>query len=187
MFSYLKIFIYLIIISSYLTAGDLLPVGTKAPNFKLPDAYGEMHKLSDYIGHRVVLYFYPKDGTPGCTKEACNLRDNYEILQEKGIIILGISYDDAESHQKFINEHQLPFTLLSDLDKKVADLYGAKGGMLGFIGAKRITYLIDEKGEIMHIFKDVDTSGHAEQILSVLKKKLDSKEAEIKPDTTEIE
>lgn len=187
MFSYLRIFIYLIIISSYLSAGDLLPIGAKAPDFKLPDAYGEMHKLSDYIGHKVVLYFYPKDGTPGCTNEACNLRDNYEILQEKGIIILGISYDDAESHQKFINEHQLPFTLLSDFDKQVADLYGAKGGLLGFMGAKRITYLIDEKGKIMHVFKDVDTRGHAEQIFSVLKKKLKSEEAEIKPDTTKIE
>jgi peroxiredoxin Q/BCP len=187
MFSYIKIFLYLVIMSSYLMAGDVLPIGTKAPDFELPDADGKMHKLSDYIGHKVILYFYPKDGTPGCTKEACNLRDNYEILQEKGIIILGISYDDAESHQKFIKEHQLPFTLLSDSEKKVADLYGAKGGILGFVGARRITYLIDENGKIMHVFKDVDTSGHAEQILSILKEKVESKEKEIKPDTTEIE
>ena len=187
MCSCLRIFIYLLMMTSYLIAGDLLPIGAIAPDFELPDAHGKMHKLSDYQGKKVVLYFYPKNGTPGCTKEACNLRDNYEALQEKGIIILGISYDDAESHQEFIKEHDLPFTLLSDKEKKVADLYGAKGGMLGFIGAKRITYLIDESGKIMYVFNKVDTGNHSEQILEILKEKDKSEKEEIKQDTTDIE
>ena len=187
MYSYLKIFIFLIMSLSYLIAGDLLPLGAKAPDFELPDAQGMMHKLSDYRGKKVVVYFYPKDGTPGCTNEACNLRDNYDVLQDHGLVILGISYDDAESHQKFIKEHQLPFTLLSDTEKKVADLYGAKGGLLGFIGAKRITYLLDENGKVMHVFKDVDTGSHAEQILDVLKHNPENNENSEKPDTTKIE
>ena len=187
MYSYLKIFIFLIMSLSYLIAGDLLPVDTKAPDFELPDAQGKMHKLSDYLGKKIVIYFYPKDGTPGCTNEACNLRDNYDVLLEKGLVVLGISYDDAESHQKFIKEHQLPFTLLSDTDKKVANLYGAKGGLLGFVGAKRITYLIDENGIIMHVFDKVDTGNHSEQILEVLKEKENSKKEEVKSDTTKIE
>jgi thioredoxin-dependent peroxiredoxin len=162
------ILIGLFIMVSLLFAGDLLPVGADAPDFALPDAQGQVHKLSDYLGKKVVIYFYPKDGTPGCTKEACNLRDNYQALQDRGLVILGISYDDAESHKEFIKEHNLPFTLLSDTDKKVADMYGAKGGLLGFIGAKRITYLIDEHGKIMHVFDDVDTGDHADQILAVL-------------------
>ncbi|MEJ2543850.1 MAG: thioredoxin-dependent thiol peroxidase [Calditrichaceae bacterium] len=187
MHSYLKIFIFLIMSFSYLTAGDLLSVGTKAPDFALPDANGKIHKLSDYQGKKVVIYFYPKDGSPGCTKEACNLRDNYDVLKDKGLIILGISYDDEKSHQNFIKEHQLPFTLLSDTDKKVADLYGAKGGLLGFIGAKRITYLIDESGKVLHVFDDVDTGAHAEQILDVLNNMPESKKGSEESDSTKIE
>jgi len=187
MHSYLKIFIYLIMMVSYLRAGDLLSVGEVAPDFELPDAYGKMHKLSDYQGKKVVIYFYPKNGTPGCTREACNLRDNYEILQQKGVIILGISYDDAESHKNFIREHQLPFSLLSDTEKKVADSYGAKGGVLGFIGAKRITYLIDESGKILHVFVNVDVGNHAEDILKVLDEKDQNQKEEAETDTTKIE
>lgn len=187
MFSCIKTFIGLFMMLSYLTAGDLIPIGTKAPNFELTDAQGKMHKLSDYMGKKVVIYFYPKDDTPGCTKEACNMRDNYGALQKNGIVILGISYDDAESHKKFRDKYQLPFTLLSDTDKKVADLYGAKGGLLGFIGAKRITYLIDESGKIMHVFDEVDSGRHAEQILELIEEKGKSKNAKIKPDTTVIE
>ena len=177
----------LLLILSNLTAGDLLPIGTEAPDFELVDAQGKIHKLSDYTGNKVVVYFYPKDDTPGCTKEACNLRDNYETLQEEGLIILGISYDNAESHQEFSDKYQLPFTLLSDTDKKVADLYGAKGGILGFIGAKRITYLIDETGKIMHVFKKVDSGKHAEQILKVLESLDKSVKENLKPDSAAIE
>ena len=187
MFSISKIFIGVFLIISYLTAGDLLLIGAKAPDFELADAQGRMHKLSDYTGNKVVIYFYPKDDTPGCTKEACNLRDNYEVLLEKEIVILGISYDDADSHRKFSEKYQLPFTLLSDRDKKVADLYGAKGGILGFIGAKRITYLVDESGKIMHVFDKVDSGRHAEQILEVIEENGKSKKANAKPDTTVIE
>lgn len=146
----------------------MLPAGSKAPDFTLQDAEGQRHQLSSYLGKKVVLYFYPKNNTPGCTSEACNLRDNFDILKDKGIVILGISYDSPESHKKFIEKHGLPFILLSDQKKKVADLYGAKGGILGFLGAKRITYLIDEQGVIMHRFDKVDASNHARQILSVL-------------------
>jgi len=186
MYFYQMIFIFLGILISFVTAGDLLTIGTKAPDFELPDAYGNLHKLSDYRGKIIVLYFYPKNGTPGCTKEACNLRDNYEVLQKRGLVILGISYDDAESHQNFIEENQLPFVLLSDTEKQVSELYGAKGGMLGFIGAKRITYLIDESGEIMHIFDKVDTGAHSQQILEVLDKMSESDEL-VKPDSSQNE
>ena len=184
---YINFFIVILILASNTVAGDLLAAGSPAPDFKLPDANGQFHSLSDYKGNIVVLYFYPKDDTPGCTKEACNLRDNYKILQDNGIVILGVSYDNAESHQKFIAKHQLPFTLLSDTNKKVADLYGAKGGILGFIGAKRITYLIDKKGNIMHVFDNVDTGSHAEQILAFLKEQQPGKPGEMKKDTSTVE
>lgn len=146
----------------------MLPAGSEAPDFTLKDADGQMHQLSSYRGKKVVLYFYPKNNTPGCTSEACNLRDNFDVLKEKGIVVLGVSYDSPESHKQFGEKHGLPFTLLSDRDKKVAGMYGAKGGLLGFMGAKRITYLIDEQGIIMHRFDKVDSANHARQILSVL-------------------
>lgn len=183
----MKIFIYSLLITSYLLADDFLTIGSKAPDFELPDAQGKIHKLSDYLNSKVVIYFYPKDGTPGCTKEACNLRDNYKTLQEIGIVILGISYDDAESHQKFINEHQLPFTLLSDTKKKVSELYGAKRGLLGFIGAKRITYLIDETGYIMHVFDEVDSGNHSGQIIDVITERDKNNKTKATPDTSVIE
>lgn len=146
----------------------MLAVGSLAPDFALKDEAGKVHHLSDYRGTKVVLYFYPKNNSPGCTQEACNLRDNFEVLKEKGVVILGISYDDMRSHKNFKEEYQLPFTLLSDSDKKVAEMYGAKGGLLGFLGAKRITYLIDEEGKIKHLFEKVDPGNHAKQILAVL-------------------
>ena len=182
MLSCMKTLLGVFLMLSYLTAGDLLLIGTDAPDFELMDARGKMHKLSDYMRKKLIIYFYPKDDTPCCTKEACNMRDNYESLQKENIVILGISYDDTQSHHKFSDKYQLPFTLLSDTEKRVADLYGAKGGLLGFIGAKRITYLIDESGKIMHVFDNVDSGRHSEQILEVLKEK-DNTE----PDTTSIE
>ena len=180
-------FIFLSAIVAYVSAGDLLSVGSTAPDFKLPDAQGKFHTLSDYRGKKVVLYFYPKDGTPGCTREACNLRDNYKMLQEKGLVILGISYDDSASHKEFKEKNRLPFTLLSDKKKKVADLYGAKGGIFSFFGAKRITYLIDENGKIIHVFNKVDTGNHAEQILKILEEQKSDRPEEMQQDTTSIE
>ncbi len=154
-----------------LHAGGILSAGQKAPDFTLYDFQGKAHNLSDYAGKKLVLYFYPKDNTPGCTAEACNLRDQYSLLLEKGLVVLGISFDDAESHQSFTQKYNLPFTLLSDPDKKTAEAYGAKrGGLFSFIGARRITFLIDKKGTILHVFEDVKTKSHAEQILQFLNK-----------------
>jgi peroxiredoxin Q/BCP len=171
-----KLILFTFLFVSLLFGADMLKVGQKAPDFALPDANGKIHKLSDYRGEKVVLYFYPKDNSPGCTNEACNLRDNYTALQDRNLIILGVSYDDGESHKKFAADHNLPFTLLSDTAKTVAEMYGAKRGLLGFIGAKRITYLIDENGIIIHVFDDVDTKAHSRQILDVLDKSEASKE-----------
>jgi peroxiredoxin Q/BCP len=164
--------IFLLIALSYTLAfgGDMLKIGSIAPDFDLKDAEGKTHKLSDYKGKVVALYFYPKNNTPGCTKEACNLRDNFDVLSEKNVVVLGISYDDQESHKEFTQEYELPFTLLSDSEKKVAEMYGAKGGFFSFIGPKRITYLIDKDGKILHLFDKVDAGNHAQQILTVLNK-----------------
>jgi len=164
----LKIILSILLFCSISLGGDVLPAGSEAPDFTLIDAGGQMHQLTSYRGKKVVLYFYPKNNTPGCTSEACNLRDNFDVLQEIGIVVLGVSYDSPESHKKFRKKHSLPFTLLSDRDKKVAGMYGTKGGVLGFMGAKRITYLIDEQGIIMHRFDKVDSANHARQILYVL-------------------
>jgi len=166
----IRIIILTILICSFSFGGDMLTVGEIAPDFELKDAEGKTHKLSDYKGKLVALYFYPKDDTPGCTKEACNLRDNFDALLEKGIVVLGVSYDDLESHKKFMEEYDLPFTLLSDAEKKVADMYGAKGGIFGFVGAKRITYLIDKEGKILHLFDKVNAGNHSQQILAVVEK-----------------
>ena len=146
---------------------DNMPVkvGDSAPSFQLKDETGEMRTLAEFRGKKVVLYFYPKDNTPGCTKEACSLRDGYSILQEAGIVILGVSFDSPESHRKFKDKHNLPFILLSDGKKEVAKAYGASGGLLGSLMAKRYTYLIDELGKIVYIFKKVDVKNHAEEVL----------------------
>ncbi len=155
--------------STTLFGGNMLSIGQPAPDFSLKDAQGKTHKLSDYKGKIVVLYFYPKDDTPGCTAEACNIRDNYSALLKRNIVILGISFDDQESHKKFSAKYKLPFPILSDNEKKVAEQYGAvRGALLSFVGAKRITYLIDEKQKILHVFNKVDTKNHSAQILNVL-------------------
>ena len=149
--------------------GNVLKPGTKAPDFALKDDQGKTHRLSDYRGKMVVLYFYPKDFTPGCTAEACNLRDNFETLQKKGIVILGVSYDSPQKHKEFKEKYHLPFPLLSDAAKTVAAQYGAKSTLTGFLFAKRITYLIDKKGFVLHVFDKVKTKSHAQQILDFLK------------------
>lgn len=148
----------------------MLKEGDKAPDFNLKDTYGNFVKLSDFKGKKLLLYFYPKDNTPGCTKEACNLRDNIKTLEKANIKVVGVSFDNQESHKKFTDKYSLPFTLLSDLDKKVADAYGVYGKkkFLGkeFFGMIRTSFLINEKGKIKKIFKKVDVSNHSSQVLN---------------------
>lgn len=145
-------------------------VGDPAPDFQVKDDTGKMRTLNEFRGKKLVLYFYPKDNTPGCTKEACSFRDGYNALQESGIVVLGVSFDSSESHQKFKDKYKLPFILLSDEKKEVAEAYGASGGLLGSFTAKRYTYLIDENGKIVHVFTKVDVKNHAEEVMQAFSK-----------------
>jgi peroxiredoxin Q/BCP len=146
-----------------------LNVGEYAPNFSAPDQNGNIITLNNLKGSKVVLYFYPKDDTPGCTKQACNIRDNYQTLLEAGIKIIGVSADSQESHKKFAEKYQLPFPLLADPEKNIINAYGVWGekNMYGKISQSlfRTSYLIDEEGKIAHIIKQVKTEDHANQIL----------------------
>ena len=150
-----------------------LEVGQKAPEFEAKIESGETIKLSDYLGKKVVLYFYPKDATPGCTAQACNLRDNYEALQQAGFIVLGISADAEKSHVKFIEKQSLPFSLIADTDLKVHEAYGTwvEKSMYGrkYMGIIRATFIIDAKGVIRHVWPKVKVKGHAEDVLETLK------------------
>jgi len=145
---------------------------TMAPDFELPDETGVLHKLSDYRGKDVVLYFYPKDGTSGCTTEACNFRDDYSAYEKAGVTILGVSPDSPESHAKFKAEHHLPFNLLADTGHKVCELYGVWGKkqMYGkeYFGVNRTTYLIGKDGMIRKVFENVKPAEHSAEILAVL-------------------
>jgi len=145
-------------------------VGQKAPDFAVNDQDGNRVRLSDLRGKKVVLYFYPKDMTEGCTFEACNLRDNYSVLQKQGYEVLGVSTDDEKMHQKFIAKEKLPFRLLADTEKKIHDAYGTWGekSMYGrkFMGTLRTTFLIDDKGVIEEIIEKVNTKNHTAQILA---------------------
>jgi peroxiredoxin Q/BCP len=138
-----------------------LAVGAKAPDFSLPESNGTIRSLSEYLGKWVILYFYPKDDTPGCTKEACGFRDVVKEFTAKNAVVLGISKDSAASHQKFIQKYNLNFPLLSDDSKKVIQLYGAQGTL----GTKRITYLIDPGGIIRKIYLQVDPVAHPAEII----------------------
>ena len=146
-----------------------LQVGDTAPDFKVNDQDGNPIKLSSLKGKKVVLYFYPKDMTPGCTTQACNLRDNYKLLQKQGYEVLGVSADNEKSHRKFADKEKLPFSLLADIDKVVHDKYGTWGekSMYGrkYMGTLRTTFVIDEKGKITEIISKVDTKAHTTQIL----------------------
>ena len=146
-----------------------LKVGDSAPDFSVNDQYGNPVKLSDFKGKKVVLYFYPKDNTPGCTAESCNLRDNYQVLQKAGYEVLGVSKDDEKSHQKFINKFVLPFTLLADVEKDIHEKYGTwvEKSMYGrkYMGTARVTFLIDAEGKIEEIIEKVKTKDHTSQIL----------------------
>ena len=151
---------------------SLLPVGGKAPAFSLKNAAGKTVKLSDFKGKKAVLYFYPKDLTPGCTTEACGFRDDYNLLQQHGVEVIGVSADEVASHQKFADKHSLPFPLLSDPDHAMIEKYGAwvEKSMYGkkYWGVARITYVIDEEGRIAHVFPKVKPDGHSQEILALL-------------------
>lgn len=146
-----------------------LQAGDKAPDFTVNDQDGNPVKLSDLKGKKVVLYFYPKDMTPGCTAEACNLRDNYRFMQKQGYEVLGVSTDNEKSHRKFIEKEKLPFRLLADTNKAMHDAYGTwvEKSMYGrkYMGTARVTFVIDENGIIEEIIGKVDTKNHAAQIL----------------------
>jgi len=151
------------------TASEHFSVGEPAPEFELPDQTGQLHSLEDYRDRWVVLYFYPKDGTPGCTTEACEFRDNIFAFKEINAQILGVSMDDVESHQEFAENHNLPFPLLADSRGQAADAYGVKTRMLGIRVAKRQTFLISPDGTLVKHYEKVDPDTHSEQVLADLK------------------
>lgn len=146
-----------------------------APEFALPDEDGKIHNLSDYRGKPVVLYFYPKDDTPGCTTEACNFRDDFHIYEQNGIVILGVSPDNAKSHTKFKNKFSLPFTLLADEGHQIADAYGVWGPkkFMGreYEGILRTTFLIGPDGNIVKVFENVKPDHHSKEVLAALGQK----------------
>ncbi|HEY0262628.1 MAG TPA: thioredoxin-dependent thiol peroxidase [Chitinophagales bacterium] len=147
-----------------------LKIGDLAPEINAKDQHGNTITLKQFRGKKVVLYFYPKDSTPGCTKEACNFRDNYASLQQKGYEVIGVSVDSEKSHQKFIAKYELPFTLIADEDKKVVNDYGLwqlkKFMGREYMGTVRTTFVIDEKGVLEKIIEKVDTTDSAAQVLS---------------------
>lgn len=146
-----------------------LKEGDKAPDFAAKDQHGNEITLSQYKGKKVILFFYPKDNTPGCTAEACSLRDYYKDLQKMGFEVIGVSKDNEKSHQKFIKDHHLPYTLISDTELNLNNAYGVWGEkkFMGktHMGTLRTTFVISEKGIIEKIFTDVNTKDHAQQII----------------------
>jgi thioredoxin-dependent peroxiredoxin len=146
-----------------------LQIGDQAPDFEAPNQSGDTVKLSDFRGKKVVLYFYPKDNTSGCTAQACNLRDNYTELQKAGYEVIGVSKDSVRSHQNFVSKQELPFTLISDEDTSINQAYGVwkEKSMYGkkYMGTARTTFLIDEQGKITDIIEKVKTKDHTDQIL----------------------
>jgi peroxiredoxin Q/BCP len=147
--------------------------GAPAPDFKLQDQNGNDVKLSQFRGKNVVLYFYPKDDTPGCTREACDFRDEYSVLQGAGAVVLGVSPDDVKSHQKFATKFSLPFPLLADTERQVCEAYGVWGekSLYGrkFMGVTRATFLIDPEGKVSRVWPKVKVDGHVQEILQLLK------------------
>lgn len=150
-----------------------IEIGAKAPAIAAKNQNGELITLEQFIGKKVILYFYPKDNTPGCTTEACNLRDNYQSLLDKGFEVIGVSIDSEQSHQKFIAKYELPFNLLADTDQKIVNDYGVwvEKNMYGkkYMGTARTTFVIDEQGNIAHIIKKVDNKNASQQILNLYK------------------
>jgi peroxiredoxin Q/BCP len=150
-------------------SADKITVGEVAPGFELADQNGQLHSLEDYRDQWVVLYFYPKDDTPGCTAEACEFRDDIFAFREINAQVLGVSLDDVESHQKFAEEYSLPFPLLADVEGKAADAYGVKTRMFGMTLAKRQTFIIDPQGKVAKHYGSVRPSTHSDQVLADLK------------------
>jgi peroxiredoxin Q/BCP len=144
-----------------------LKLGDTAPDFSLMDDKGRLVTLKEFLGKKVVvLYFYPKDSSPGCTAEACSFRDNYKSYEDRGAVVIGVSLDSVESHSKFSQKYNLPFAILSDKRKEVARAYGALG--IGGLLAKRWTFIINKEGKIVHIFTKVDVRKHSEEVLKAL-------------------
>lgn len=154
----------------------MIKVGERAPDFKLESADGESIRLSDLKGKKVVLYFYPKDDTPGCTKEACSFQENLALIKKKGAVILGVSADSVESHGKFARKFNLAFPLLSDTSKEVCKAYGVwqEKTLYGrkFMGIVRSTFVVDERGIVKSIFSKVKVDGHTQEVLSVLEQQI---------------
>ena len=152
-----------------------IEAGITAPDFELLDENEKTHRLSDYQGQTVLLYFYPKDDTPGCTTEACNFRDDYSAYQDAGVVILGVSPDSPKKHTKFKAKYDLPFTLLADTDHKVCEQYGVWGPkkFMGkeYEGVYRTTYLIDPDGSIQKVFENVKPAEHSAEVLAILQEK----------------
>lgn len=150
----------------------MLEVGSLAPDFSLPDENGEIHKLSDYRGQKVILYFYPKDNTAGCTRQACGFKDRYPLIQEKGAVVLGISKDSVRAHKSFKTKYDLPFTLLSDPEHQVIEMYDVwkekKNYGRVYMGIVRSTYLIDEKGIIVKALEKVKPDQNPQDMVDVL-------------------
>jgi len=148
----------------------ILKEGDKAPDFTVTDGDGKTVRLKDFRGKKIVLYFYPKDDTPGCTKEACAFRDSYSKFRKRGIEVLGVSLDSEKSHQKFAKKYDLPFRLLADTDRAISEEYGTYGEkkFMGrtYMGNHRMTFLVDEKGKIKKIFSKVKPEEHAEEVLA---------------------
>ncbi|MEY5069619.1 MAG: hypothetical protein RLZ47_1481 [Bacteroidota bacterium] len=146
--------------------------GDQAPAFSAKNQNGETISLSDFAGKTVILYFYPKDDTPGCTAEACSFRDNYEALLAKGYVVIGVSTDDEKSHTKFVNKYKLPFNLIADTDKKIVEAYGVwvEKSMYGktYMGTARKTFIINPEGKIAHIIEKVDTKNSSQQVLDLV-------------------
>ncbi|AKQ45867.1 thiol peroxidase [Rufibacter radiotolerans] len=147
----------------------MLQIGDQAPDFEVKDQNGNVVRMSDFKGKKVVLYFYPKDDTPGCTAQACNLRDNYDALLAKGFVVLGVSVDDEKSHQKFVQKFDLPFPLLADTEHEIVEKYGVwqEKSMYGrkYMGTMRYTFVVNEEGKIEDIITKVDTKNHTAQLL----------------------
>ena len=161
-----RLLITLMILAMFnLTKAETLVSGQPAPDFELPDQSGDIHTLNKYRGQWVILYFYPKNDTPGCTKEACAFRDEYKTITANNAQVLGVSVDDQDSHKKFIEKYSLPFPLLADTDGAVAKQYGSLTS-LGFIKfAKRHSFIINPEGNIAVIYRDVDPANHSQEVL----------------------
>jgi len=149
-----------------------IPAGVPSPNFKLPDEHGEPHELKEFRGKPVVLYFYPKDDTPGCTLEACNFRDDYSAYEQAGVTVIGVSPDTSKAHSRFKEKYKLPFLLLADEGHQVCELYGVWGlkKQMGreYMGVKRTTFLIDRDGLVAKVFENVKPAEHSKEVLEAL-------------------